>query len=176
MRDNTSNNTPLHLFETRLIDEAASATGDRLPYEELLIERRILLKQTYITTSDKAPNPIMYFNQNRQLLHANPVALKDIARKPIDETIGLRLGEVFGCNHKMMGIPGEVYKCQDCNSMLSLRSALEGRQASETRHLLMHPGYNPERTVYHISAVPILADDLNLAMLVFEKIDDPSAI
>jgi hypothetical protein len=164
-----------HIFETRLIDEAASATGERLPYEELLKERSILHRQIYIKTSDKAPNPIMFFNQRRQLLHANPAALREIVMKPIDEAIGFRLGEVFGCNHKMTSAPGEIYKCQDCNSMLSLRTALEGRQASETRHLLMHPRDRPTRAVYKISAVPISAGELNLAMLVFEKIDDPSA-
>ena len=168
--------TPRHAFETQLVDEAASATGGRLPYEELLKERAILLSQNYVKTADKAPNPIFFFGQTRQLLHANPTALRDIVRRTIEEAVGLRLGEAFGCNHKMNSGLDEVYHCQDCNSMLSLRSALEGRHSSEIRHLLMHPDDIPLRAVYRINAVPISAGELNLAMMVFEKIDDPTAV
>jgi hypothetical protein len=164
-----------HTFETQLVAEAASGTGDRLPYEELMAERANLLKQPFITTSDKATNPIMFFNQHRQLLHANEVALAEIARRTIDECVGLRLGEIFGCDHKMNTLPNELYKCQDCNSMLSLRAALQGRQSVETRHLIMHPGDNPERAVYKINSVPISACDDHLAMIILEKTDDPSS-
>lgn len=169
-------NTPRHTFETQVLDEAASATGDRLAYEELLALRATLLAQSYVTTADKAANPILFFGPTRQLLHANPVALRDILRRKIDDAIGLRLGETFGCDHKMASLPGENYQCQDCNSMLSLKMALEGRQASEIRNLLMHPGDNPERAVYRINAIPISALEFHLAMMVFEKIDDPAAI
>jgi hypothetical protein len=176
MKRDISEETTHHAFETQLIDEASSATGDRLPYEDLLAERARLLDQMYIPAADKTTNPVMFFNQQRQLVHANPAALRDIIRREMKDSLGLRLGEAFGCNHKMMSIPGEVYKCQDCNSMLSLRTALEGRHASETRHLLMHPGDSPERTVYHVSAIPVSSGDEHLAMMVFEKIDDPTAV
>jgi len=167
-------NLPQHKFETQLIDEAASGTGDRLPYDDLIAERANLLRQIYIATSDSAKNPILFFNQHRQLLHANAIALAEIARRPIDECIGLRLGEIFGCDHKMSSAPDEIYVCQDCNTMLSLRAALQGRQSVETRSLIMHPNDRPACAAYKISSIPISAGDSHLAMLIFEKADDPS--
>ena len=161
-----------HKFETDLINEAASGTGSRLPYEELSRQRSNLLTQTYIDAADKAKNPIFFFCQTRQLLHANAAALKEIVRKPIDECIGLRLGELFGCDHKMSSHPGEIYTCHDCNSMPSLRIALSGRHSVETRHLILHPDDNPSRAVFRISTVPVSAGNEHLAMMIFEKIDD----
>lgn len=175
MTNNTSSGLS-HAYEKEIVEEASSATGGRLPYDQLLAERAILLSQSYINASDKAANPIMFFSQTRQLLHANNAALHEIVRKTIMDAIGLRLGELFGCDHKMTSKPGETYQCQDCNSMQSLRSALDGRQASEVRQLLMHPFDNGQRAVYRISAVPMSAGDLSLAMVVFEKMDDQSAV
>jgi hypothetical protein len=163
-----------HIFETQLIDEAASGTGGRLPYELLLKERALLLRQSYIAAADGATNPILFFNQQRQMVHANAAAISAFLRKSIDEAVGLRLGELFGCDHKMSSKPGEVYVCQDCNSMSSLRTALQGRQSSETRFLVMHPKDRPVRAIYRVSAVPVSADDDCMAMLIFEKVDDAS--
>jgi hypothetical protein len=161
-----------HKFETQLVDEAASGTGDRLPFEKLLESRARLLQQPYLPTSDRAKNPILFFNQTRQLLHANPVALAEIVRKPIDECLGFRLGEIFGCDHKMSSIPGETYVCQDCNTMLSLRAALQGRQSVENRRLILHPDDQPVRAVYRISSVPISSGEEHLALMIFEKTDE----
>jgi hypothetical protein len=167
---------PDHLYETELVDEAASATSGRLPYDQLLAERACLLKQAYLPAADKAPNPILFFGQTRQLLHANEAALRGIIGKDIMDAIGLRLGELFGCDHKMSSLPGETYRCQDCNSMPSLRTALEGRQGMEIRQLLMHPTSTTERAVYRISSVPMSAGERSLAMMMFEKMDDPNAV
>jgi hypothetical protein len=109
------------------------------------------------------------------MVHANAPAMEMIRRK-IDEALGLRLGELFGCDHKMQSKPGEVYTCQDCNSMTTLRAALAGRQCAETRFLIMHPNDRPIRAVYHISSIPVSADDENLAMMIFEKVDDSGAM
>ena len=165
---------PQHTFETQLVDEAASGTGDRVPYELLLVERAHLLKQPYIDSADKASNPILFFNQHRQMVHANAPALAQLLRIKIDEAVGLRLGELFGCDHKMSSRPGEVYTCQDCNSMHALRSALQGRQSTETRYLVMHPKDRPVRAVFRISSVPVSAGGEHFAMIIFEKIEDAS--
>ena len=161
---------PRHTFETQVIDEAASGTGNRLPYEELLAQHELLLRQSFLLAADNARNPILFFSQRRQMVHANERALEMI-RLTMGEALGLRLGELFGCDHKMQSKPGEVYVCQDCNSMSALRAALSGRQCAETRHLIMHPNDRPIRAVYHISAVPVSADDEYMAMLIFEKVD-----
>jgi hypothetical protein len=166
---------PQHTFETQLVDEAASGTGDRLPYEQLMIERENLLRQSYIQVSDNAKNPILYFNQRRQLLHANAAALAELARRPINECVGLRLGEIFGCDHKMRSNADEVYVCQDCNFMPALRAALQGRHSVETQHLIMHPLDKSVHAVYKISSIPVSAGDDHLAMMIFEKVDDTHA-
>ena len=165
-----------HKFESDLLSEAATASGDRLPFGALLIERHHLQEQPFLAGADKAANPILFFNQHRQLLHANPAALTDIVRLPIEEAIGLRLGELLGCEHKMSALPGEVYVCQDCNSMPSLRVALAGRHATETRLLILHPEDRPVRAFFRVSAVPLSAGDLHLAMLIFEKTTDSEAL
>lgn len=162
----------VHKFETDLIDEAAGASGNRLPYEELLRQREILVRQPFIATSDKAVNPIIFFNQNRQMLHANPAAIRQIIRQELEGSIGLRLGELFGCDHKMCSRENLPYQCHNCNSMPSLLTALSGRQAEESKHLVLHPEDKPERVVYKISAVPISAEDMALAMMIFEKKQD----
>jgi len=165
-----------HKFETQLIDEAATGSGGRLPYEVLMAQRETLLRQSYIPSSDKASNPILFFSQSRQLLHANPAALRDLARLSIDAAVGLRLGEIFGCEHKMSAKPGEIYQCQDCNSMPSLRTALAGRQSTETRYLIMHPEDRPTRAIFRVSSVPMTAGDLHLAMLIFQKMEETEAL
>jgi hypothetical protein len=165
-----------HKFETQLIDEAATGSGGRLPYEVLMQQRGELLRQSYLPSADKAANPILFFSQSRQLLHANPAALKDLARLTIDAAVGLRLGEIFGCEHKMTAKPGEVYQCQDCNSMPSLRTALAGRHSTETRYLIMHPEDRPTRAIFRVSSVPMSAGDLHLAMMIFQKMEETEAL
>ena len=175
MQTNT-HETPTHDFEAHLVNEAATGTGDRLPYEMLLCQRANFLKQTCVSTSDKAANPIIFFNQQRQMIHANKAALVEIIGKDIKDAIGLRLGELFGCDHKMSQERDDVYKCQDCNNMTALRAALAGRQSVETRHLIMHPFDRPIRAVFKVSSVPISAGDEYLAMLIFEEVKDSDAI
>jgi hypothetical protein len=165
-----------HTFETQLVDEAASATGDRLPYEMLLEERERLLRQPYIKSANGAANPIVFFNQHRQMVHANQAALSEIIRLDLMDAIGLRLGEIFGCDHKMSDLPGEVYKCQDCNSMVSLRAALQGRQSTEMRHLVMHPMDRPIRAIFRVSAVPVSADAEHFAMIILEKVEEAASV
>ncbi|HNX05245.1 MAG TPA: PAS domain-containing protein [Opitutales bacterium] len=165
-----------HKFETDLVNEAATASGDRLPFGALVIERRKLLEQQYIDSSDRAPNPIFFFNQHRQLLHANRAALTDIVRQSIEDAIGLRLGELLGCEHRMSAKPGEVYACLDCNSMPSLRTALAGRHSTETRFLIIHPEDRPIRASFRVSAVPISAGEMTLAMLILEKVTETESL
>ena len=160
-----------HRFDEQLACEAATATGDRLPYEVLMKQRELLLKQPFAATADGAKNPIIFFSQTRQMVHANAAALRMIILHRIEDSVGLRQGELFGCEHKMSSRPGEVYVCQDCNNMSSLRSALEGRPSREPRTLIMHDRPDAPRAAFNISAVPVSVGQMTFAMVIYEVVD-----
>jgi len=155
-----------HCFEDQLEQEAFSGSGQRLPYSETLRMRELLLRQPYFETSNNAANPILFFNDRRQLLHANKAALGSIGALELDKAVGLRLGEVFGCDHRMSHSGSEPYRCRDCNNMPSLLMALKGRQATETRELILHPETGAKAR-YAINAFPMSLGDGMIAMLVF---------
>ena len=160
-----------HRFESQLIDEAAMASGERESYSAILKEHELLEQMSFTTATKDSTNAILFFNQARQLVHANLAALAMIRVESVEDAIGLRFGEALGCDHKMSDKPGETeYHCQNCNCMPSLIAALDGRAARETRTLQMHPGDSADLRTYHVSSVPITAGKDHFAMIVLERI------
>jgi hypothetical protein len=157
-----------HRFEEQLEAEAATGSGDRLSYDLLLLQHDALLRQPFAMAAVNARNPIVFFNQKRQLVHANEAALRIIIRQDLKDAIGLRQGEIFGCEHKMSAKPGEIYVCQDCNNMPSLRAALEGRSSREPRSLILHDRPGAPRAVFNISSTPVTVDGEVFAMMIYE--------
>ncbi|MFA5257359.1 MAG: hypothetical protein WC360_04355 [Opitutales bacterium] len=159
-----------HRFETQLIDEASMASGERESYSAILKEHALLESMSFTTATNNSVNAIMFFNQSRQLVHANLAALAMIRIECVEDAIGLRFGEALGCDHKMSDKPGEQeYHCQNCNCMPSLVAALDGKASREMRNLVMHPGESTEMQTYTVSSVPITAGKGHFAMLVLER-------
>ncbi len=168
-------NTPTrieHGFETQLIDEAALASGMREHFLVLMEEQRLLKNAGFVPTADASAKPILFFNQQRQLVHANQAALRLCSVDKLGAALGLRLGELLGCDHKMSDLPEEEhYTCQNCNCMPSLLAALDGKAGREMRRLVMNPDDNGEGQSYSISCIPISAGKCSFAMMTMENAD-----
>jgi|GEM_PF-2487314 len=162
-----------HSFENQFIDEAATASADRIPFTLLLEERQLLARFSFIASADASAKPVLFFNEHRQLVHANPASIAILRADTLEDALGLRFGELLGCDHKMSDLPNEHhYTCQNCNCMPSMLAALTGMTGKETRKLVMQPFSDMDKAVYDISCIPVSASDKRFAMMTLDPVQD----
>ena len=157
----------IHQFETRHQDNLEFAAGDRLSHVGVLAQREELCTPTFLATVQGVPAPLFFFNQSRQLLHANPAALRVVDASQVEHVLGLRMGELLGCDHVMQGADcQDAGNCQNCNSMAAIVAALAGQPAQQEMRLVIHPRSTRRRQVYEVSSIPLPVGGKIVAMVV----------
>lgn len=162
----------IHKFETRHQDNQEFALSDRLPHAEVLAQRDMLCTPAFLATVKAVPSPLLFFNPTRQLVHANPAALRIVDDATLESVIGLRMGEFLGCDHLMQDTQCTDFEdCQNCNSMAAIMAALAGQATRQELRLVIHPRSRRSRQAYEVSSIPVPQGDVVFAMLVLEKAD-----
>ncbi len=79
---------------------------------------------------DAMPGILIVLNGQRQIVYANRDLLKLIDRDDESTCLGLRPGEVFGCDHasEMPGGCGTSETCSTCGAVLAVLSGLDGQR------------------------------------------------
>lgn len=87
------------------------------------------------------PNVVMVMDDNRQIVFANQ-ALMAVAGKSMDEVLGSRHGEVFGCEHAREGGGGcgTTVFCQYCGAARAIVRAQRGVGNSEECRMRLNNG------------------------------------
>ncbi|MBN1403253.1 MAG: hypothetical protein JW942_02145 [Opitutales bacterium] len=160
-----------HSFESQFIQESSRAAGDREHFLLILQERKTLQDASLIATADVSAKPVLFFNQHRQMVHANPAAVSLVSINSLQDGLGLRLGELLGCDHRMDGKNSDSnYSCHNCNCMPSMLTALDGKAAFEEKLLVMHPDDETDSERFRISCVPMIVGGQRFAMMTMEPL------
>lgn len=113
------------------------ASADELRRESVLV-RSALLVQSLI---DSMPVGVAILNDKRQVVAAN-LPLLEMVQGRLEDMVGRRLGEVFGCCNWKKGPDGcgTAPSCRDCGILQACKfSQLEGQAIRECDLALEHP-------------------------------------
>ncbi len=110
----------------------AFAPAERLPIDQVREQRLTLLAaEPLAQVLDAIPQAVLFFNNHRQLVHANDALLKLVNRRAVEDLLGLRLGEILGCEHTVcnLGGCGTDTECRNCTAIRAMLSGIDGQPA-----------------------------------------------
>lgn len=151
------------------ITDTEFSTAGRLTAAEILAQRERFLGNGAVTAVLEAlPEAVFVFNLQRQLVHANAPALQMVDQVGVDGALGLRLGELLGCEHTIGALEGcgGAAACENCAAIGSLLAALggDGAQGVCTLHLEKDGRIRTEK--FYVRASALHVGDLRLLLLV----------
>jgi hypothetical protein len=156
------------------ITDTEFSTAGRQTATEILAQRQMFLGNGAVTAVLEAlPEPVFVFNGLRQLLHANAPALRIVDQVGIDGAIGLRLGELLGCDHTVGSLEGcgGAAACANCVAISAMLQTTEGRttEGSCELHLEKDGKVRAERFYARASPLHVPGQNLILLVLIPEK-------
>jgi PAS domain-containing protein len=161
-----------HLFEQRHEENREFASGDRLVYHDIeKIHRDFVRNTPLIAALEAMRQPLMVFDNHRQLIYANQTALEKSEAKSISEVLALRLGEFFGTEHRMQGHQcGQIGGCADCNRLPSLMEALKGQESTHQGEVILFPEDPAKSATFSIRSAPLPSDGKTFALVILEPV------
>lgn len=149
------------------------APSERLDIH-LIREDFAVLKRHFIAqTLDALPVITLLLNGSRQIVLANAQTLKATGAG-IDDVLGRRPGEAFGCVHSKEG-PGGCGTsrfCSRCGAVRSIISGLEGQKNVQDCNLLRMADNGVEALDLQVSSSPIEVEDRSYVLFCIQDLSD----
>lgn len=137
--------------------EFPSAT--RLPYPAILLLRESLVRRqaARLRALDDVRHSVFVFGPSGQLLHANPAALLAAEASRLEDVLGLRLGEVMGCDHAQCDPEGCgcQAECTNCRAHRAAEVARSGHSALTEVTLRLQQTTGLREQTFRAQAIPL---------------------
>ncbi|HNY32542.1 MAG TPA: ATP-binding protein [Fibrobacteria bacterium] len=127
------------------------------PEESFALKERFERNEAICDTLHLVPNMVLILDRNRQIVYANKSAATILQIHRIEDLIGGRFGEVWGCVHarEQEGGCGTSESCRYCGAANALAQSLDGMDAVEECRLLIHKEGREESIDLRVWAKPI---------------------
>lgn len=139
-------------------EETEFALSGRLSFADVQAQRCVLLEnESLIATLEALPQGAMLFNRSRQMIHANGAALALMAETKLEKLLGLRLGEIVGCENTvgLTGGCGGEDACGSCGSVNALLPALGGKTVEHQLIVNVDREGHSTEAIYAVRAAPV---------------------
>jgi len=149
----------------------ASPERDSAP--DVLRQHRSLCGHFIAQTLDALPLTVVVLNRHRQIVLANAQTLSS-TRSRMDDLLGKRPGEAFGCVHSGLctGGCGTSEFCSRCGAVLSILMGIEGRASIKEYSLLRLDGKNLEALDLLVSSSPVEIDGVSYVLFSIQDQSD----
>lgn len=106
---------------------------------------------------DALPTIILVLNQQRQIVFANKAALRFLGLGQIEELLGQRPGEAFGCVNANVGPAGcgTSKHCQSCGAVMAILAAIDGEEGTGECKMLRRDNALLECLDLEVTASPL---------------------
>lgn len=151
--------------------EAEFAVLGRDSFREIQRQHGVLQSnEPLVQVLTAVPLATFVFNSHRQLLFANPAALTMLGQGDLDDSMGLRMGEILGCEHTVgsVGGCGTDEACEDCRSTLAIREALHGRRSEQRATFALRREHGTVVESYLVRTSPLLVEAKPWALVMVE--------
>ncbi len=111
--------------------EIKSGLKGRSTEEELLSQVELFYSDSiYKAMLDKIPELVLILNRHREVVFANKKTLNTLDLKSIEDILGKRPGEIFGCLHAEEAETGcgDSNACRYCGAVISIKAGLKGKE------------------------------------------------
>jgi signal transduction histidine kinase len=117
------------------------------------------------------PNIVMILDENRQIVFANKALFDFFEQETVEKVLGLRSGELIGCNHALRAAHGcgTSKHCVTCGMIRSILSSQMGNVAADECRILSR---NNQAFDYKVHTVPITIQDQNYVILTLIDISE----
>lgn len=163
-------------FSAACSEDVEFALQGRAAFPEVLRERAVLLENSALLAVLQAlPGPVMVFNEHRQLLHANEAALREAEENVLSNLLGLRIGEILGCENAG-GCPGgcgSTPHCCPCSNTQAILAALGGREAEGKVILRRDRQGRSIDHAYNVRAIPLPGGSGPCVCVFVDRLEDP---
>jgi PAS domain-containing protein len=158
-----------HHFETAHEEYVEFAATDRVPFAQIeTINKQLLASAPLKAFLLNMPIPVVIVEAHRQVVFANMAAQKMVGQK-LSHSLGLRLGEFLGVNHRIDNreCNGQLDTCANCNSHPIIMAALGGKKAAAEGIVTLFNDENDAQLSYRMQSTPFEIEAEPLALLTF---------
>ena len=139
----------------------AFASPERVAPEDILAEYRTFIGSHCRAFFDTLPTMIMALNGCRQVVFANQATVDFLGKDSVEEVLGKRPGEAFGCINAEVGPGGcgTSKHCRSCEAIRAILTALGGDRGQGDCKLLRREHSMIEGLDLKVSASPLYLDE-----------------
>lgn len=119
---------------------------------------------------DCARSMILVLDFGRRIVYASSAFLECVHASGIEEVLGRRPGDVFGCVNAREAGCGLGKNCCECGALLGIVSALDGRTAQRECLLTMEQDRRLSALEFQVRAVPFTLDAAGYVIVSFTDI------
>lgn len=116
--------------------------------------------------------PAALLNENRQVVFANTAMCELGGVVDREEILGLRLGEVLGCDlalNRMDGC-GTYRECRSCGALNAVLASLDGRSVTNSVSVEVNRAGMERTTQFKIAATPVPQEGHDYVLVVFSEL------
>ncbi|GEM_PF-1636312 len=135
-----------------------SLPPERSEEKELFAQAKMIAEQALIQKLLNAVHDlVVIFNQEREIVYANPAFFAWLQLEQAEQVCGLRLGEAVQCvnAHQLKEGCGSSEKCEGCGALRAILRAQKGDNDARLYELLDKHGNSSK---LHITTTPIQVD------------------
>jgi len=138
----------------------AFAPAERAPREVVLAQYQTFVGTHCRAFFDTLPTMIMALNCYRQVVFANKSAIDFLGQSDVEQVLGERPGEAFGCVNATAcaGGCGTSRHCRNCGTVRAILSAIDGTMADGECKLIRREKDVLEGLDLHVNATPLVFD------------------
>ncbi|GAB6127352.1 ATP-binding protein [Humidesulfovibrio idahonensis] len=138
----------------------AFAPAERAPLDVVLAQYQTFVGTHCRAFFDTLPTMIMALNCYRQVVFANKAAIDFLGQSDVEQVLGERPGEAFGCVNATAsaGGCGTSRHCRNCGTVRAILSAINGAIAEGECKLLRREQNVLEGLDLHVNATPLVFD------------------
>lgn len=116
--------------------------------------------------------PAALLNVNRQVIFANTAMCELGGVLEREEILGLRLGEVLGCDLALnrMGGCGTFRECRSCGAINAVLASLDGRSVTNSASVEVSRAGVERTTQFKIAATPVSQKEQDYVLVVFSEL------
>lgn len=131
------------------------------PEESIVLRERVEREKAICDTLHLVPNMVLILDRNRQIAYANRSAAEILRVSRVEDLVGGRFGEVWGCVHsrEMEGGCGTSEACRFCGAANALARGLDGNDATEECRLMIRKEGREESIDLRVWAKPMRIGD-----------------
>jgi PAS domain-containing protein len=134
--------------------------------------KRICACELVAPILDAMGEPAALLNENRQVVFANTAMCELGGVVAREEILGLRLGEVLGCDLALNrpGGCGTYRECRSCGAINAVLAALDGRSVTNNASVEVNRAGMERTTQFRIAATPVPREQRDYVLVVFSEL------